>query len=160
MKKFRTRPFRKWLDALAATVVKTRDDYTCQIRQSPNCAGVMSPRDRNCQWCHIKSRTSNNLRWLLFNALTGCGACHQWAHANPNEFGVWFSEKYSLMNSCINLPREHFTWHEDDFLKIEAGLLEKAMDYEVRWWDLPTAYQVRFKRKIAELRRNDYGKFM
>ncbi len=152
MPKFRARPFKKWLDALAATIVKTRDDYTCQIFQSPNCGAVMQPRDRNCQWIHIKSRTSNNTRWLELNALTGCGQCHAWAHSNPDRFGVWFTKNHKLRSHVINLPFEHFTWHEDDFLKVEAKLLQKAIDYEVEWWNVPTAYQVRFKKKIEQFK--------
>ena len=92
-KKFQARPFKRWLDALAREIVKTRDDRTCQIGR-PGCYGTMLPKDKNCQWCHIKSRNTNDLRWDAINALTGCGHCHQWAHANPDSFGVWFAEKY------------------------------------------------------------------
>ena len=50
-RKFSKKAFKKWLDCLAAVVVKTDDNYTCQIRMSKDCAGVMQALDFNCTKC-------------------------------------------------------------------------------------------------------------
>lgn len=153
-KKFRKKPFRDWLDCLARIVVKTDDNFTCQIRQSPNCAGEMMPLDRNCQWCHIKSRSRNDLRWNEWNAITGCGACHQWAHANPNEFGVWFQHqypwRYGYLNDLAKQPLH--TWKEDEYKEVEEELLRSAFDLEVDYLNIPERFQMRLKRKLEELK--------
>lgn len=114
----------------------------------------MEPLDYNCQWCHIKSKNSNNLRWDFLNVLCGCGHCHAWAHANPNEFGVWFAQKYPHRNDYINLPREHKPWKEDDFRKVESFLLQKAIDLEIDSLTIPErgrGYRKRFENKMKEL---------
>lgn len=152
-RKFSKRAFKDWLDTLAKVCVKTRDDFTCQIQYDASCSGTMQPLDHNCQWCHIKSRNSNNLRWDLLNALCGCGRCHQWAHANPNQFGVWFKEKYYYRDGYINLPRASKVWREDDFREVESFLLQKAIDLEVDSLTIPerNGYRKRFEKKIKEL---------
>ena len=154
-RKFSKKAFKKWLDCLAAIVVKTDDNYTCQIRMSPDCAGAMLPLDRNCQWCHIKSRSSNNLRWDTWNAITGCGACHKWAHDNPNEFGVWFAKNYRHRNENLNEPRFTKTWKEDDFKQVEHDLLKEALDVEVDYMSMMPSwgYRERLKRKLEDLRK-------
>jgi len=88
------------------------------------------------------------------NALTGCGRCHQWAHANPHEFGVWFAEKYSYRYDYLSSPKPIKKWHEDDFLEVENYLIYKAIDLDVDWINMPVEYQVRFKRKLSEV-KND-----
>ena len=149
MAKFKPRPFKRWLDHLCSVVVKTRDGFTCQI-QRPGCAGQMPPGDHNCQWCHIISRTANKTRWDLINALTGCGHCHQWAHANPVEFGLWFYDKYPyreehLHNIATLVPNK--TWRQADFEEVEKALLEKVVDLEVDPLSINKTYRAKFIRK-------------
>ena len=124
-KKFRAKPLKKWLDTLAAAVVKTRDNSTCQIVHDPACAGTMLPLDQNCQCCHIISRGSNETRWDLFNLITGCGHCHKWGHDNPAEFGMWFRGKYPhRLQYLSQFPKEKRTWRESDFRYWETFLLQ------------------------------------
>lgn len=153
-RKFSKRAYKKWLDCLAAVVVKTDDSFTCQIRMAPTCAGAMHPLDLNCQWCHIKSRNSNNLRWDIWNALTGCGACHKWAHDNPNEFGVWFADNYTQRNEYLNEIRATKVWKEDDFRQVEKDLLQEALDIEVDYMSMMPSwgYRMRLKHKLEELK--------
>ena len=152
-KKFKAKPFKLWLDHLCAVIVKTRDDFTCQI-QRPGCAGRMVPGDRNCQWCHIVSRTANKTRWELLNALTGCGHCHQWAHANPVDFGVWFVNKYPYRFDHLREigMDSNRIWRQSDFKEIERALLKKAIDLEVDYMTVNTTYRDKYKRKIKELK--------
>lgn len=155
MAKFSKRAFKKWLDCLAAVIVKTDDNFTCQIKMSKDCAGVMHSLDRNCQWCHIKSRSGNNLRWDTRNAITGCGACHKWAHDNPNEFGVWFADNYPQRNEYLNEPRiTKNRWKKEDFVKIETKLLQEALDVGVDYMSMMQSwnYRQRLKQKLADLK--------
>ena len=157
-KKFYKKAFREWLDTLAKVVVKNRDDFTCQINHDSECSGKMEPLDFNCQWVHIKSRKSNNTRWMILNAICGCGHCHSWAHDNPNEFGVWFATKYPELNKYLNLPRKAHTWYESDFRLIERQLLRKAIDLEVDYLTVPErgrGYQARFRKRIEEMKDTD-----
>lgn len=149
-RKFKAKPFKSWLDALAALVVKTRDNWTCQIRHE-GCQGRLSPGDFAIQCCHIKSRTSNSTRWDLVNLLTGCAHCHQWAHANPHEFGIWFAEKYPAR---ADWPECHpfGTWHAEDFRCWEDFLLRKCIDLEVDYLHMNIRYRDRLRRKLAEMR--------
>ena len=153
-RKFSKKAFKKWLDCLAAVVIKTDDNFTCQIRMSKDCAGVMQSLDFNCQWCHLISRSSNNLRWDTWNALTGCGACHQWAHANPTAFGVWFADNYPQRYEYLNEVRITKTWKEDDFKEVERKLLQQAVDVEVDYMSMMPSwgYRERLKRKLEELK--------
>ncbi len=153
-RKFKAKPFKNWLDTLAKVVVKARDDYTCQ--KCPTPVVITNPYD--CQWAHVYSRNSNIIRWDLLNALTLCGHCHQWGHSCPVEFGVWFAETYPARQAYLIEPipdwsgqvkprRQHNTnWKEDDFKRIEAYLLQKAVDFDVDYMRVPTSYRARFKR--------------
>ena len=148
MRKFSKRAFRSWLDALAAFVVKERDQRTCQ-----KCGLVMMPFDENCQWAHIKSRTENAWRWDILNALTLCGHCHQWAHANPAQWGVWLHEHRPALYVHIyeGEPRPSRPWKQWDYLQIEVGLLEKCRDLETDPLHMTTwhNYQSRLIKKLA-----------
>ena len=150
-KNFKAKPFKQWLDHLCAVVVKTRDDFTCQI-QRPGCSGGMSPGDRNCQWCHIISRTANKTRWDLLNAVTGCGRCHQWAHANPAEFGLWFVNKYPHRwdHLCEIGQEPNKTWKQADFEEVERFLIGKSVDLNVDIATIRYDYRGRYKRKVKE----------
>jgi len=157
-RKFYKKAFRKWLDTLAKVVVKNRDDFTCRINHDGECSGKMEPLDNDCQWCHIKSRKSNNTRWLIPNAICGCGHCHSWAHDNPNEFGVWFANKYPHLDEYLNIPRESHSWREDDYRLIESQLLRKAIDLDVDYMTVPDrgrGYRKRFIKRIKEMKGTD-----
>jgi hypothetical protein len=114
----------------------------------------MLPLDKNCQWCHIKSRGRNDVRWDINNALCGCGACHQWAHANPNEFGVWFAKTYPDRNEIINrqILEPLHTWKEDDYKEVEEELLYEAKNIGVDYLNMPQRFRMKLKRKLEELR--------
>ena len=121
-RKFKKTPFRKWLDFLAKNVVKADANYTCEIQQANDCPVHLRPLDENTQWCHIKSRNSNIVRWSVHNALCGCGQCHQWAHANPDEFGPWFAAEHPRASAIINelIQRPPFPWKEEHFRQIQG----------------------------------------
>lgn len=150
MAKFSKKAFREWLDTLAKVCVKTRDDFTCQIQHDDECAGRMKPLDFNCQWCHVKSKNSYNYRWLLLNILCGCGHCHQWGHANPNEFGVWYADKYPIRNVLLNMPLKNFTWREADFKDIERRLLEIAIILNVDVLNIPDRGGWKFRSRFLK----------
>jgi hypothetical protein len=152
MAKFKVKPFKKWLDCLAGVIVKTRDNFQCQIVHDPACAGTMQPLDLNCQCCHIISRSSNNTRWDLLNLITGCGHCHNFAHKNPVEFGVWFAGKYRHRIDWIDCVSRQSkkTWRQSDFEEIERKLLQKAIDLNVDYLHVNTKYRDRFKRRFEE----------
>jgi hypothetical protein len=142
-KKFKAKPFKRWLDCLAGVVVKTRDGFQCQIVHDP----------ANCQCCHIISRSSNITRWDLMNLITGCGHCHNFAHKNPVEFGVWFSGKYRHRLDwieCVSCQPKK-TWRQPDFEEVERQLLQKAIDLNVDYLHVNKTYRDRFKRRIKEL---------
>jgi len=148
-RRFSKPAFRDWLDTLAKVCVKTRDNFTCQMGFDEECAGQMQPFDFNCQWCHIQSKNSYNWRWFSFNALTGCGHCHQWAHANPNQFGVWYAEKYPMRNVFLCFPLSNHTWREPDFTDMEHRLLRLATILNVdplvvtEWHNYRRRYELR-----------------
>lgn len=156
-KKFAKKEFRRWLDTLAAVVVKTRDGFSCQFRMADDCQGSMMPGDFNCQWCHIKSKgtVGNSLRWDLLNALTGCGQCHAYIHGNPDVFGVWFERECHAQYLWLNSPHELKTWREDDYRAVEVVLLEKANDLGVDWLNFPVYFQKKAKRRMSEVMFED-----
>jgi len=152
-RKFKAKPFKNWLDILAKVCVKTDANFTCEIRRE-GCAGRMMPLDKNCQWCHIKSRSSNTYRWLRTNALCGCGHCHQWAHANPDAFGAWFAEEHLGDYLFLNFPMHPYTWREDDFKKEERRLLLYAAELNVDPLNVPVSYRTRFMRAMEALKKD------
>ena len=154
MAKFKKKAFRTWLDVLTKVVVKARDDYTCQ-----RCGKKLIPGDNNTQWCHIKSRKSNQWRWDLNDAITMCGSCHATTTDNPDEFGIWFKEKWPARHEHINTPYKPRTWKEQDYKDVEAYLLEKAIELEVDFMHVPTSsgYRARFCRRIKEFQDRKEG---
>lgn len=149
MTKFKKRPFRDWLDCLAKTAVKARDKHVCQ-----RCGCKMSFGDHNCQWAHVISRSSNNLRWHLCNALTLCGECHQFAHSHPTEYALWFVKNCTGMWNVINSPmyRLHITWKEEDYRKVEQYLLQKCKDFKVDPLSVPVKYRNKFIKAMKEFK--------
>lgn len=148
MAKFNKKAFRAWLDALCATVVKVRDRWTCQ-----KCGKNLKADPYNCHWCHIKSRSSNSVRWQLPNCETLCGTCHQFAHANPDVAWDWLFEMFPNRKELLNkLASDVKTWRQDDFEFIETYLLGKAKDFKVKPEHLPEKYRKRFERKISEVK--------
>jgi hypothetical protein len=147
-KKFKAKPFKEWLDTLCKVVVKTRDGFTCQ-----KCFEYLRHSPHNCQWCHIKSRNRNNLRWDLYNAETLCGTCHQFVHANPDVGWRWLLDKWPDREKYLNdkAAEPLYTWREADFVAIEEYLLQKAIDFEVDYLDAPKAYRDRLKRKLLKI---------
>ncbi len=147
-RKFKKTPFRKWLDFLAKNVVKADADYICEIQQANDCPVQLRPLDPNTQWIHIKSRSSNIVRWSLNNALCGCGQCHQWAHANPDEWGTWFAHKYPEREAIINELRRRppFVWKEEHFRAIEEVLLTEAKNIGLDYMNCSTDFRMRLKR--------------
>lgn len=154
-RKFSKKAFKGWLDCIAKLTCKTDDNFTCQIRLSDNCSGVMMPLDYNCQWCHIKSKKSYNVRWLAENAITGCGSCHTYAHDNPDEFIRWFEKTYphriKVINVWFSMPSK--TWRESDFKAMEKELLVEAKLVGVDYINAPimNRWRNRLKRKLESL---------
>jgi hypothetical protein len=146
MRKFSKHAFRAWLDVLAAFVVKERDKRTCQ-----KCGKKMLPFDENCQWAHIKSRGENAWRWDILNAMTLCGTCHQWAHANPAQFGVWLHEHRPGIYSYIyeGRLRPSRTWKQWDYEEIERGLLEKCQDLKANPANMPVRWRAKLVKRLG-----------
>lgn len=44
------------------------------------------------QWCHIKSRKFQIIRWNPINHLCLCAKCHRWGHDEPDAFTRWIIE--------------------------------------------------------------------
>ncbi len=155
-RKFSRKAFRGWLDCIAKLTCKTDDSFTCQMQLSDNCSGTMMALDFDCQWCHIKSKKSYNLRWLAENAITGCGSCHAYAHDNPDEFIRWFTEKYphriAIIDKYNRMPSR--TWRQLDFEILEKELLQDALAVGVDYLNAPimNRWRNRLKRKLEELR--------
>lgn len=155
-RKFSKKAFKIWLDCIAKLTCKTDDNFTCQIRLSKNCAGMMMPLDNNCQWCHIKSKKSYNMRWLAENAITGCGHCHAYAHDNPDSFIKWFTKTYphrlKIIDEAMHKPSK--TWYESDFIEMERELLIEAKRVGVDYLNMMSSwgYRNRLKRKLEELK--------
>ena len=154
-RKFSKKAFKLWLDCIAKLTCKTDDNFTCQIRLSDNCAGAMMPLDFNCQWCHIKSKKSYNVRWLFEDAITGCGSCHVYAHDNPDSFIQWFAKKYphrlKIIDEAMRKPSK--TWYESDFKAMEQELLLEAKRVGVDYLNAPimNRWRMRLKRKLESL---------
>lgn len=161
-KKFNKKAFRDWLDAICILVVKERDEWTCRK------CGEEYLEGRNCQWSHINSRKTYNMRWDLVNSLTLCSNCHGDAHEYPSLFNEWLREKYPYILKYLNdivagVPRcksEIRTWREEDFLAKERKLLDKAMDLEVDPMKIKSTggtatevYQKRLIKKLKETRK-------
>lgn len=155
-KRFAKKEFKSWLDHIAKLTCKTDDNFTCQIRLSDNCARVMLPFDNNCQWCHIKSKKSYNVRWLAENATTGCGSCHAYAHDNPDSFIQWFTYYYPHRLRIIDeaMRKLNKTWYESDFKAMERDLLIEAKRVGVDYINMTEwhGYRMRLKRKLEELK--------
>lgn len=155
-RKFSKKAFREWLDCIAKVTCKTDDNFTCQMRLSENCAGAMLPLDKNCQWCHIKSKESYKVRWLPENAITGCGQCHAYAHDNPDEFIRWFKKAYphrtEIIESAKNQPNK--IWRESDFLEMEKVLLQEALAVGVDYINATKwhGFRMRLKKKLEALK--------
>ncbi len=154
-RKFSKKAFKIWLDNIAKLICKTDDNFTCQIQLSDNCAGQMMPLDFNCQWCHIKSKKSYNVRWLFEDAITGCGSCHAYAHDNPDEFILWFTKTYPHRLKIIDeaMRRPSKTWYESDFRAMETELLLEAKRIGVDYLNMTKwhGYRERLKRKLESL---------
>lgn len=144
-RKFNKKAFRDWLDNLCKVVVKTRDDFTCQ-----RCGKYLKHEPFNCQWCHIKGRNRNNLRWDLYNDETLDGACHTWVHNNPDIGWDWLLDKNPVRKKYINdkMKEPIKTWREDDFREVEAYLIQKAKDFGVEWNDIRIMYQPRLRKLL------------
>ncbi len=155
-KPFKRNPFRDWLDCLVAVVVKTRDNFTCQWRLSPDCQGTLMPGDNNIQACHIKSKGTCvlALRWDLLNIDTACGQCHAHMHANPDSFGVWFHGERPYVYEYLNEPRIAQKWNVDDYLDKEKELLLKSIELNVDCIVFPVRndWRGRFIRRSQKLR--------
>lgn len=77
------------LDALAAQVVKRRDQWMC-VR----CGRLfIPPGGRAYQWAHVFSKRIHQTRWDAENALGLCTGCHLWGHSHIQAFLEWVREK-------------------------------------------------------------------
>ena len=144
MSKFKAKTFKTWLDALARTVVKTRDDWACQYDDCEgSCGGV--------DWHHIRYRTLNHLRWDLLNGISLCSSCHRKWHNGP-KLAVWFEQKYPDRYKWVySKPRLEGTWKEDDFLAVEKFLIGKCVDLNVDPYRMSEAHAKRLVKKIEAL---------
>lgn len=158
-KKFRARSFQLWLSSLAATIVKFRDGYICQIGRCNNKAIISDPY--NCQWVHIYTRNAKYVKWDAIDAICGCGACHYWAHQNPDEFIKWFKDKYPDRYAYLNqndgygVARRNETlgsWDESIYLMFEDMLMQLARRLEMPYHKMPERYQKRYKQKYEGLK--------
>jgi hypothetical protein len=148
MSKFKPKPFKKWLDALARLCCKTRDDWTCQ---HTDCGRVVS--GKLCNAHHIKCRKHNYLRWDLINLLTLCATCHRVKFHDGPEGAVWFEKTYpARYNHILSKSPNIGTWREDDFLEVEEYLLQKCVDLDVDPFRMSEANSKRLIKKLGALR--------
>jgi hypothetical protein len=145
MAKFKAKPFKTWLDSLARTIVKTRDEWTCQY---DDCDGHVQGVD----WHHVRYRTLNHLRWDIINGISLCGACHREWHQGP-KLAAWFKQRYPDRYDYIySKPRLEGTWKEADFLEIETMLLQKCIDLDVDPYKMSKTHRNRLIKKLGELK--------
>jgi len=148
MARFKAKPFKKWLDALARFAVKTRDGFQCQ-----KCKAYVIGYD--CHWHHIKSRKSNYLRWDLINGLTLCSQCHSFWHDGP-EGAVWLYQKHPARYHYITKRKPKVgSWKEQDFKRVEQYLIDKIKEFkddpeiEFDLTKLTEVYRKRLERKLT-----------
>ena len=124
MAKFKAKPFKKWLDTLARTCVKERDDWTCQYCNKQT-------QGLDLQWHHIRYRTLNHLRWDLLNGISLCASCHRQWHQGAL-LQVWFEQNFKARYDYIySKSRHEGTWKEQDFREVEEYLIQKCADLNV-----------------------------
>ena len=127
MAKFKARAFKKWLDTLAKTIAKERDDWTCQFK---DCGKVVAGHD--CHGHHIKTCKYNYLAFDLLNLITLCSHHHTTMFHESIEGGIWFDKTYPARHEHIlTKPREIGTWKEHDFMAVQDYLVAKAIDLNV-----------------------------
>jgi hypothetical protein len=144
-KPFKAGPMKTWLDSLARTIVKTRDDWECQY---DGCEGPVG----NLEWHHVRYRTLNHLRWDLLNGISLCGSCHRKWHNGP-KLQVWFEQRYPDRYDWVySKPRLEGTWRESDFLVVEKMLLQKCVDLNVDPYKMGTAHAKRLIKKLEEMK--------
>ncbi len=99
-KKSERKKLEEKLDALCRTVIRLRDDDTCQI-----CGKKIF--GSNSQPCHViaKGNGSSVRRFDLLNIFLGCIHDHQWWHLNPTESGRWFAENFPARDFYLEIYR-------------------------------------------------------
>ena len=152
-KKFKVRLFKLYLDELAKLAIKTRASFACEVRHD-GCAGQMVPLDFNCQWIHVHSRSSNIVRWDMWNTLCSCGSCHAWAHAHPTEFGKWYEAKYDIRDKhCLTmLAVTPYTWREVAFRAEEDDLLDYLVSINADYLHVSKQYRDRVHKAMERKR--------
>lgn len=81
--------FRKKCVEIAKNEAKKRDKYTCQR------CGRSAKQGYQIHGSHIKNEGLNHsMSADLDNIIAKCAQCHMWWHAQPDESGKWFREKY------------------------------------------------------------------
>lgn len=105
-----------------------------QTKLDRKISAIIKDRKR-CEKCHkvrdldpthVFSRRYINTRWCLINVRAWCRECHDWAHANPNEFKKWIIKKigqiaYDDLRKKAYMITAHFYETEDE--KINRQLL-------------------------------------
>ena len=103
MRKITRKGIRIKLDKLVKTIVKERDNYTCQ-----RCGEKL--KDSNCHGSHVIP-VSAGLRWAYDpeNIIVLCFRHHiNWWHKNPTESGQWFKDKFPERWKYIESKKEEY----------------------------------------------------
>ena len=79
---------RSSLDATFSTMIRERDNWTCQ-----RCGKVYEPKSQGLHSAHMFSRRIQATRLWPDNACALCFGCHQYLDSNPNEKLAFFRER-------------------------------------------------------------------
>lgn len=88
-------------DAVFSTLIRERDDWTCQV-----CHKKYPPKSQGLHTSHFYSRRHQNCRYDPLNACAKCFRCHQTMTGNPVEFTRWI-RKYLGDTLFDELHRKH-----------------------------------------------------
>jgi len=91
---------------------------------------------QNLQWCHIKSRQYNSVRWSEYNAGCICATCHRWFTNNPDRFIKWLQKvapkKLDMLELAFKHPFSMKKWQMQEHYELLKEKLKKPynpMDY-------------------------------
>lgn len=83
---------------------------------------------------HVIGRRNLALRWDILNLLCLCRGCHQWGHANPEKFILWFSAKFPERWLYLEAVRNNLArWRQDDYELMLENMKSRQLGNMVLW---------------------------
>ena len=112
------------LDAIFSQLVRTRDNWTCQV-----CGKYFPEGERRSLHCsHFHGRRKQSVRYEPLNAAAHCFACHKYLSENPLEFADWILSHLgpagvALLTVMANKPVKRSKKDKEDlYLDLKAQL--------------------------------------